>query len=80
MIDLQIKKPIHFIGLNGNPHRNGNVATLMNWVLEGCKEAGAKVELINVIDHHIQYCEPCHTCIHSGDCPINDGMIKCVLN
>ena len=56
MINSQIKKPIHIIGLNDIPHREGNNSTLMNWVLEGCKEAGAKVELINVVDHNIQYC------------------------
>ncbi len=43
MIYLQIKKPIHFIGLNGTSYRYGNVTILMNWVLEGCKEAGVKV-------------------------------------
>ncbi len=53
MIYLQIKNSINFIGLNISSYRYGNTATLMNWVLEGCREAGAKVELINVIDHHI---------------------------
>ena len=61
MITLQIKKPIYIIGLNDSPHRDGSTATLMKWVLEGCKDAGAKVELINVIDHNILYCRGCHT-------------------
>ncbi|MGB5912344.1 MAG: NAD(P)H-dependent oxidoreductase [Promethearchaeia archaeon] len=55
---------------------DGNLATLLNWVLEGCKDAGAKVELINVIDHNILYCQECHACTRSGDFPINNDMIE----
>jgi len=64
----------HIIGLNGSPHRAGNTATLMGWVLEGCAEAGASVEWIHVADYDIQYCRGCFTCLREGECPIGDDF------
>ncbi len=29
---------MHIVALNGSPHRKGNTATLMQWVLDGCEE------------------------------------------
>ena len=29
---------MHILALNGSPHRKGNMATLMQWVLDGCAE------------------------------------------
>jgi len=62
------------VALNGSPHRNGNTATLMRWVVEGCQETGAAVEWIDVIDHDIGYCQGCFTCLRTGACGINDGL------
>jgi multimeric flavodoxin WrbA len=66
--------PIRIIGLNGSPHKNGNTATLMKWVLEGCAEAGAEVEWIHVAERDIGYCQGCHTCMREGFCPIQDDV------
>ena len=67
--------PIHIVGLNGSPHRDGNTVTLMRWVLEGCEESGAGVEWIHVVDHDIQYCQGCFTCLRTGVCPIEDDLL-----
>lgn len=63
---------VRIIALNGSPHRNGNTATLMGWVLDGCVDAGAQVEWIHIIDQDIRYCQGCHTCLRTGACPIED--------
>jgi len=68
--------PVRVIGLNGSPHRQGNTATLMGWVLEGCREAGASVEWLHLVDYHIQYCQGCFTCLRSGACPIQDDFLE----
>jgi len=68
--------PIRIIALNGSPKKNGNTATAMTWVLNGCKEAGARVEWIHIKDYNIQYCQGCHTCISSTECPIEDDFLK----
>lgn len=66
----------HIIGLNGSPHRDGNTATLMGWVLEGCAEAGARVEWIHVVDYDIRYCQGCFACLRDGECPIGDDLAE----
>jgi NAD(P)H-dependent FMN reductase len=66
---------IRIVGLNGSPHCDGNTVTLMRWVLEGCTEAGADVEWIHVVDHNIQYCQGCFTCLRTGVCPIEDDLL-----
>lgn len=69
------KEPVQIVALNGSPHRQGNTATLMQWVLEGCAEAGAHVEWIHLIDHDVQYCQGCNTCLRTGVCPIEDDLL-----
>ncbi len=71
---MTIQKKIKITALNGSPKKNGNTVTLMKWVLEGCHEAGAEVELIHIRDHNIQYCQGCHTCLQTGKCIINDEL------
>jgi NAD(P)H-dependent FMN reductase len=66
---------IHVIGFNGSPRRDGNLVTLMGWVLEGCAEAGASVEWIHVVDHDIRYCQGCFACLRTGVCPIQDDFL-----
>ena len=67
------RKQIHIIALNGRP-KNGNTATLMNWVIKGCSLEGAKVEWINIIDQDISYCLGCHNCLRT-----NEYIIQMVL-
>ena len=65
---------MHIVALNGSPHRKGNTATLMQWVLDGCAEAGASVEWLHVTDCRIEYCQGCFTCLRTGTCPIADDV------
>jgi len=67
-----VVKNIKVIGLNGSPNRNGNTATLIKWVLDGCHEAGAEVEMLNVSDYDIKYCLGCNSCLREGACIITD--------
>ena len=67
---------IKILGLNGSPKKNGNTYTLMSWVLEGCKQAGAKIELIHVRDFNITYCQGCHSCLRTGECIIQDDLVE----
>jgi len=70
-----ISQPL-IIALNGSPHRRGNTAALMQWVLEGCEEVGAEVEWLHVIDYEINYCQGCFTCLRTGECPIQDDYLS----
>jgi len=65
---------MHIVALNGSPHREGNTATLMQWVLDGCEEAGASTEWLYIVDWRIEYCQGCFTCLRTGTCPIADDV------
>jgi multimeric flavodoxin WrbA len=65
---------VQILALNGSPHRNGNTATLMGWVLEGCAEEGAECTWIHLADYDIGYCQGCNTCMRMGECPIQDDV------
>jgi multimeric flavodoxin WrbA len=67
-------EPIRIVGLNGSPHREGNTATLMRWVLEGCEEAGAEVEWLHVVDYDVRYCQGCMACLRRGICTVQDDV------
>ena len=66
---------LNIVGINGSPRKNGNSATLLKWVLAGCAEAGAGVELIQISDYDIQYCQGCNRCLREGACPIDDDYL-----
>lgn len=36
--------------INGSPRKNGNTAQLLKRDMDGAREAGAKVELVNLYD------------------------------
>lgn len=68
--------------LCGSPRKNGNTNTVAGWVVEGAKEAGAEVEVIDVA--HLKSknngCIACMSCQKSDkyECAVDDD-IKPVL-
>ncbi|TFF97763.1 MAG: flavodoxin family protein [Promethearchaeota archaeon] len=65
---------IKIIAINGSPNKDGNTATLMKWVIEGVKEQDANVELIQISDLNINYCQGCNNCLKTGECVIQDDL------
>jgi NAD(P)H-dependent FMN reductase len=66
---------VRVAALNGSPHREGNTATLLRWVVAGCEEAGAEVDWIDLVDHDdIGCCRGCMTCLRMGACAVQDGF------
>lgn len=67
------------LAINGS-YRKGHACTqLLEEVLSGAREAGAKTELVELIDREIKYCENCRACCQDdkpepGHCKINDDM------
>lgn len=72
------KTKIKIICLNGSPHIDGNTRTLMDWVADGCRNANALVEYINLVDYDIKYCRGCFTCIRTGKCLVEDDCDKII--
>ena len=51
------EKPI--IGIVGSPNKDGLTYQLVNAALNGCRQAGADIELIQMSDHVVSACEDC---------------------
>ena len=54
--------------INGSPRKNGNTAQLLKRAMDGAKEAGAEVELVNLYDRSLNYkgCMSCFACKVKG--------------
>jgi len=64
--------------LTGSPRKEGNTATLVEWVSDAAKRAGAKVETIDVakLEHKVNGCICCMGCQKSEafECVIDDEI------
>ena len=54
--------------INGSPRKNGNTAQLLRRAMDGAREAGAEVELVNLYDRSMNYkgCMSCFACKLKG--------------
>ena len=54
--------------INGSPRKNGNTAQLLKRAMDGAREAGAEVELVNLYDRSMNYkgCMSCFACKLKG--------------
>ena len=54
--------------INGSPRKNGNTAQLLKRAMDGAREAGAEVELVNLYDRNLNYkgCMSCFACKIKG--------------
>ena len=54
--------------INGSPRKNGNTAQLLKLAMDGAREAGAEVELVNLYDRSLNYkgCMSCFACKVKG--------------
>lgn len=74
---IKIGKPTKVLVLNSSPKREkGNTALILNPFIEGMKEKGADVEIINLHDMNIVPCTGELYCwkITPGDCDYTDDM------
>lgn len=62
--------------LKGSPRRGSNSSTLAEYLAEGAKTAGARVESFHLHNMNIRPCDACDACRGSGDgeCIIQDDM------
>lgn len=67
--------------LNGSPKREkSDTMNITRAFLEGMREASEQeIEIIDVIDKHIEYCSGCFTCTHNGGTCIHNDDMKEIL-
>ncbi len=67
--------------INGSPRKNGNTAKLLQRAMDGAREAGAEVELVNLYDRNLNYkgCMSCFACKLKGGkkgvCSFKDDLL-----
>ncbi len=61
------------VSILGSPHGNkGNTAALLNIVLQGAENKGAKTEIIVIKGPEVKPCKACDMCHKTGVCPQKD--------
>ena len=66
--------------INGSPRKNKNTALLLEQAMEGAREAGAEVEMVNLYDRSLNYkgCMSCFACKvkggRKGVCSFKDDL------
>jgi len=68
------------LALNSSPRTGGESKTelMLNYLVEGMRDAGAEVEIVNLREKTVQYCIGCFTCWTKtpGKCVHNDDMTQ----
>jgi len=64
------------LGIVCSARKGGNTEILVKEALNGAKETGADVELLQISEMKIAPCDGCTTCHQSGECRIEDDMQK----
>jgi multimeric flavodoxin WrbA len=62
------------IAVNGSPRKNWNTHILLRKCLEGAKETGAEIELVNLYDIQFKGCTSCFICKLKGN-----SVSKCAM-
>ena len=66
--------PKQVLGIVGSPRKGGNTEILIDEVLKGAREAGARVEKIMLTDFEIGPCRACYACRKDGECVQKEDM------
>ncbi len=63
------------LGINGSPRGSrSQTLRLVRAVLEGARDAGAEVELVDICKLNIEYCKGCLVCYERGECVKKDDF------
>jgi multimeric flavodoxin WrbA len=73
---MAVSEKIEVIAFVGSPRRGGNTEILVDEILTGAEESGAKVEKIILNELDIKPCQACDSCKKTGSCIIEDDMEK----
>ena len=76
-----MEKKVKALFINGSPRKKGNTAQLLQRAMEGAREAGAEVEMVNLYDRNLNFkgCMSCFACKlkggRKGVCSFKDDLL-----
>jgi multimeric flavodoxin WrbA len=62
------------LGVVGSPRRGGNTHLMVERLLQGAQQAGARTEVLLLGDLGIRECDGCHACWRGRPCSKDDDM------
>lgn len=62
------------VGFIGSPRTAGNTSLLVENILQGAAEKGAKTSMVNLNSLNIRGCQSCFNCKSQGRCAVADDM------
>ncbi|MFC2027759.1 flavodoxin family protein [Chloroflexota bacterium] len=62
------------LGIIGSPRRNSNTEILVKEAMDGAREIGAEIEIIDITQKNINPCNACALCLDTSECVITDDM------
>lgn len=69
-----MNEKLKIIGVSASARQNGMGVTLVKHVLNGAKELGAQVEMVDLYREQLKYCSGCLKCMELGKCVLNDNF------
>lgn len=67
---------VQVLAVYGSPRAGGNTDTLLDYFLEGCRQAACRVEKAVLRELDILPCSSCNRCGQTGRCVIDDDMTR----
>ena len=62
------------LGIVGSPRQGGNTDILVDEILKGAEQAGARTEKVMLAELAVAPCQACYACRSTGECVIRDDM------
>lgn len=62
------------LAIVASPKKDGNVSAICGKILEGAAQNQHQIELVNLYDYNLKYCNGCLTCAKTRRCSIDDDF------
>ncbi len=65
---------MRILGIIGSPRKNSNTEILVKEAMDGAREIGAVIEIIDITEKNINSCNGCTLCLDTSECVVSDDM------
>ncbi len=76
---MNVSKSKHVLGVLGSPRRDGNTEVLIDEILSGATEVGAKIIKVRLAEMDVRPCRGCFSCSKESKCIQDDDMSELIV-